>query len=137
MPASSLWYLADSFEPDFYNNVAAVSVVLMFTRIVAHGMRKARKADDNPGTGCANFVLNFLHAVTVIAAVVGLAAALMATSRRKTDVSWIVHLDLHCWSWAGLGVATVCMIGTLLVEACEDRSNCWCAQLRTWANRSK
>jgi hypothetical protein len=26
---------------DFYNNVAAIAVVLVFTKVVSHGMRKA------------------------------------------------------------------------------------------------
>jgi hypothetical protein len=33
---------APSYQGDFYNNVAAIAVVLMFTKVVSHGMRKVR-----------------------------------------------------------------------------------------------
>lgn len=83
-----------AFSPDFYNNVAAIAVVLIFTKVVSHGIRKVR----GKPTGVV------LHAAVVGGAGVAAGAALIAT-----------FFGSHGWcviilAWAGIVTAAVSLI---------------------------
>jgi steroid 5-alpha reductase family enzyme len=89
-----------SFSPDFYNNVAAIAAVLMFTKVVAHRSRRAAPR--------VRFVWLHTFAVFVTALVIG--AALLATDRCSDSMCfrWI--------AWIGLGLAVVALVGDVLEE---------------------
>ena len=95
---------APVFSPDFYNNVAAIAVVLIFTKIVSHGIRKVR----GKPTGVA------LHAVVGRAGVAA-GAALIAT-----------FFGSHGWcviilAWAGIVTAAVSLIVDIVLEERSER----------------
>ena len=90
----------DSFSPDFYNNVAAIAAVLMFTKVVAHRSRRAR-----PGICCVS-----LHAVAVFVTAFVIGAALLATDRCSDSMCF------HWIAWIGLGLAVVALVGDVLEE---------------------
>ena len=71
------------FSPDFYNNVAAVAVVLMFAKVVTHRSRKAHHGPEWTS------ILAGFHIVAVLAAIVTVVVCLKATdSGSDTDHVW-------------------------------------------------
>jgi hypothetical protein len=77
---------------DFFNNVAAIAVVLMFAKIASHGLRKAR---GKPGT----HALAALHGIAVVAALVAVTASLIATYK-PTKAN---GLDVVAWWGVDIG----------------------------------
>jgi len=101
---------------DFFNNVAAIAVVLMFAKIASHGLRKAR---GKPGT----HALAALHGIAVVAALVAVTASLIATYK-PTKAN---GLDVVAW-W-GVGIAAVALIMDIGIEEFSD------SRLRTRSRR--
>jgi hypothetical protein len=93
------------FSVDFYNNVAAIAVVLIFTKVVSHGMRKVR----GKPTGVV------LHAAVVAGAGVAAGAALIATFAGSHGWCLIVL------AWAGIAIAAVSLIVDIVLEECSER----------------
>jgi hypothetical protein len=91
---------APIFSVDFYNNVAAIAVVLMFTKVVSHGLRRVR--GKSPGV--------VLHAVVVGGAIVATAAALVATFIGSHG--WCLHIV----AWTGIVIAAVGLIVDIVAE---------------------
>jgi hypothetical protein len=89
----------NDFEPDFFNNVAAVAMVLIFAKVVAH------RSNKHPGPG-----RRFWHGFAVATAVVAAGAALVATERRS---DWCL---LHWLAGGFLVLAGV----TFIVEIMHD-----------------
>ena len=61
-----------AFQPDFFNNAAAIAVVLLFTKVVTHRLRKVRRMRW----------VDWLHGLAVMGSVV-------ASARRLT---WLIVL---------------------------------------------
>jgi undecaprenyl pyrophosphate phosphatase UppP len=83
-------------QPDFFNNVAAVAVVLMFTKIVTH-----RSRTDKP-TSTRNVAA--YHVATVIATACAIVVALIATEVQSQAIGF------HILAWLALGVAGLILI---------------------------
>jgi hypothetical protein len=92
--------LADNpYSADFFNNIAAVCVVLLFAKFVTHRSR-------TPG-GRQTGVL-VLHVVCVVAAAVGTVFALIATVRQSAAPGLTVT------AWVSLGVAGLTLMFDVL-----------------------
>jgi len=96
------------FAPDFYNNVAAVAVVLMFTKVVSHGLRKVRRKPT--ATRC----LTSLHYGVVGGATLAVLASLIATFAR----AHVGYIDIL--AWAGLFIAAASLIIDIVIEQRSD-----------------
>ena len=80
-----------SFSADFFNNVAAVAVVLIFTKVLTHRSRKAKNAaNDTP-------LLSQLHVGAVVLAVVAVGISLLNTAnqRLRGRRTWVLQLLKH------------------------------------------
>jgi hypothetical protein len=93
-----------AYSADFFNNVAAVSMVLIFAKFVTHRSR------SGPRSGRARRIAAGLHVVCVVAAVVSLVIALAATELQSD------HMLLHVLAWVSLGIASAVLIGDVLWE---------------------
>lgn len=82
--------------PDFFNNIAAVAVVIMFTKAVTH--RNRRRTPRRPRA------LSICHVVGVCAAVASAVVALVAT-----ETGWN-SLCFHVLAWATLTVAGAALL---------------------------
>lgn len=91
----------DIFTADFFNNVAAVAMVLMATKVVAHRTGKVTKGRR---------WRSVLHGCAVAAAVIAIGASLWATEWQKETTV------LHVIAWMGLGGATVALLIDLFIE---------------------
>ena len=98
---------ADQFTADFFNNVAAVSIVLLFAKIVSHRTRR------EPAR--SNTAIKMLHAVCIVAAAVGLVVGLVATDIKSDS------LALRVLAWVALAVAGLVLIVDLLAEDLPHR----------------
>jgi hypothetical protein len=94
---------SDTFQPDFFNNAAAIAVVLLFTKVVAHRSRKGPPSRWAEG----------LHVIAVIGAAVATGAALWATHECST------YRVLDDAVWGGLAAAGIALLIDIL---CEDVS---------------
>jgi hypothetical protein len=94
------------YESDFFNNVAAIAVVLMFTKVVAHHVRKVPR--DRTGT----WWLAAFHVVAVGAAAVAVGAALVVTEHESPSIAG------HVFAWLGLGVTALILILDIAVDEC-------------------
>ncbi|MGE2817995.1 hypothetical protein ACQI5H_23060 [Mycobacterium heidelbergense] len=65
-------------QADFFNNVAAVAVVLMFTKVVTHRLPRGDAKALSSRNGA-------YHAATVIAAAMAIIVALLATGVRSDN----------------------------------------------------
>jgi hypothetical protein len=59
-------------QQDFFNNIAAIAVVLLFTKVVTHRLRRGQS--KSPGS-----IAEACHVVTVLAATGAVVVALIAT----------------------------------------------------------
>ena len=104
---------SSAFQPDFYNNAAAIAVVLLFTKVVANRLRKGPPPWWTQG----------LHVIAVIGAAVAAGSALWATHECST------YRVLDYAVWGGLAAAGVALSIDIF---CEDVSWIW---LRRYAAR--
>jgi uncharacterized membrane protein YoaT (DUF817 family) len=88
-----------SFQPDFFNNVAAVAIVLIFAKVVVHRMRQ-RESRAVRQSGRRNRI----HVFAVLAASVAGGASLWATERQS---DWCLF---HWCAWIGLALASVIFV---------------------------
>lgn len=90
----------DAFQPDFFNNITAVAVVLMFTKVVAHRMH-----DGDRKRGSA-----VLHVIAVSAAAIAAGTSIVATERSS---NWCI---LHLIVWLGLGTACALLLVEIVID---------------------
>ncbi len=101
-----------AFQPDFFNNAAAIAVVLLFTKVVTHRLRKVRRMRW----------VDWLHGLAVMGSVVAIGASLWATEKCSTvDLADRV-------AWIGLGVAGFAL---LFDVGLEDLKWNWLSRLAT------
>jgi hypothetical protein len=95
----------EPFQPDFFNNVAAVASVLIFAKVVSHRSRnrETQRSELQP-------LRAFFHGLGVMAAVVAIGAALGATEAQADACI------LHGFAWGGLVVASMALIGEILID---------------------
>lgn len=91
----------DAFKPDFFNNIAAIAVVLMFTKVVMHRSRQ--------GSG-GRRGLAVLHVGTVLSAGLAIVVSLRATDACGLDPC------LHRAAWVFLAATAVGLLADLVVE---------------------
>jgi len=81
------------FQPDFFNNVAAVAIVMIFAKVVAH-----RTQDKRGGFRSAR------HVIVVLTAAVATGIALWATAVCNDSSRW------HWWAGGLLFVAVLVFV---------------------------
>jgi hypothetical protein len=98
------------FDADFFNNVAAIAVVLIFTKIVVHRSKKTN------ARGWSR-LLAVLHVVAVVSAAVALVYSLRATDIAiETDRGWRTIV------WSGIALAgAILLVDIVAKEAFEWR----------------
>jgi hypothetical protein len=97
------------FAADFYNNVAAIAVVLMFTKVVAHRSRKV------PRKTLGTWILAALHVTALVAATVAIVASLRATDEKSEG-------GYHCLAWLGLVTVGAILVADIAIdEVCAAR----------------
>lgn len=79
------------YQPDFFNNVAAVAVVLMFTKVVVRRSRRNERREH----------YDLAHGGAIVAALMAISASLWATE--TCSQAWILHL----LAWLGVGAAGI------------------------------
>ncbi len=89
------------FQPDFFNNIASVAVVLLFTKVVMHRTRRGIAAK-----GC----LATLHVITLL-----LAGAAIVISLWATGICTMDHC-LHQAAWILLAAAGIGLSIDLVIE---------------------
>lgn len=94
------------FQPDFYNNIAAVGVVLLFAKVVTRRASQAKHGDW----------LAVVHAAAVVAAGMAAAVAIWATEHCTQTQVW------HTLSWIGVIVAATALLVDVLVDERDARS---------------
>lgn len=94
----------DAFTADFYNNVAAIAVVLMFTKVVSHRTRTA------PRQPKAVRRLAGVHVAAVAAATVAVAISLAATSFKLSGPG------VSLAAWITLGVACGLLVLDIVID---------------------
>ena len=87
------------FQADFFNNVAAVAIVLVFAKVVAH------RKHDEPSVPRA-----LLHGLAVLAAVAAAGLALWVTHTRVDSCLW------HWLAGGALVVAGLVFFGEILLD---------------------
>ena len=92
------------FAPDFFNNVAAIAVVLMFAKLVTHRSRRTHR------TGAEVKWLLLLHLACLGAAGVAVVVSMIAVSTESTD-EWLQRSG-----WIAVAVAGLIVIGDVAVE---------------------
>lgn len=97
-----------AFTPDFYNNVAAIAVVLMFTKVVSH---RTRKVDRTPNA------IRWLARAHVLA--VGAASAAVAISLAATDFKW-TGVGIRVATWTALVMAGGLLIVDIVIDELPD-----------------
>jgi sugar phosphate isomerase/epimerase len=88
------------FHPDFFNNVAAIAVVLMFTKVVAHRWRRVERGRW----------LAALHGLAVVAAAAAVVVSLWATEACSQEQAF------HWFAWVGLGAAGAALFVDILID---------------------
>ncbi len=92
----------EPFQPDFFNNVAAVAIVLIFAKVVAH---RSRSHNGGPTPRRA-----FWHGSAVLASAVAVGAALWATEAASDACIF------HWFAWGGLIVAGVVFVVEIVID---------------------
>jgi hypothetical protein len=93
-----------SFSADFFNNVAAVAVVLIFTKVLTHRSRKAKNAaNDTP-------LLSQLHVGAVVLAAVAVGISLWATGFCQTNTGMCIVAA------SALGLTGLLLIFDVVIE---------------------
>ena len=87
------------FQADFFNNVAAVAIVLVFAKVVAHRKHK------EPGVLRAS-----MHGLAVLAAVAAAGIALWVTHTRVDGGGW------HWLAGGTLVIAGLVFLGEILLD---------------------
>jgi hypothetical protein len=95
---------SSGFQPDFFNNIAAIAIVLMLTKVVMHRSRKRQWGESMTA------VVVGLHVFTVLAAAVAVWISLAATDQRNTALEW------HTYAWASLIAAAAGLFADVVVE---------------------
>jgi undecaprenyl pyrophosphate phosphatase UppP len=98
-------------QPDFFNNVAAIAVVLMFTKIVTHQSRKGKPDSTRTGKSDSIGKRGAFHATMVIAAAGAIVVALIATEVHSEATAFYIL------AWVMLGVAGLVLIIDEIREA--------------------
>lgn len=93
------------FQADFFNNVAAVAIVLIFAKVVAHRSRNGKPHTDEPKRWRA-----FWHVLAVLAAAVAAGAALWATEAGSDACVF------HWFAWGGLIVAGAAFVAEIVID---------------------
>lgn len=96
--------MSPTFTPDFFNNVAAIAVVLIFTKFVTRRAHKARQQPKWPG------VLPWLHIAAVSGAATAIGVSLWATDMHDT-ADWVRYV-----AWGGIATAGSFLIVDILIE---------------------
>ncbi len=96
--------MSPQFTADFFNNVAAIAVVVMFTKVVTRRAYKARQQAKWPR------LLAALHIVAVGGAVIAIGVSLWATDQHST-ADWVRYV-----AWGGLGCAATFLIVDIVIE---------------------
>jgi cytochrome c biogenesis factor len=91
------------FTPDYFNNVAAIAVVLLFTKVVMHRWRRGSRA---------HLFLALFHVAAVLAAGAAIVISLWATGTCE-DVS-------HPLAWVFLAFAGLGLLVDILIEEVAD-----------------
>jgi hypothetical protein len=102
----------EKFQADFFNNIAAVAVVLMFTKVV---MQRSRQ-----GTG-GRRCLAVVHLATVLFAGLATAFSLWATSECNSE-AWLHTTAWVCLAFAAAGLL-IDVIAEDLISAVDWRKN--------------
>ncbi len=104
--------LADQQIPnDFFNNVAAVAAVLLFTKVVSHAIHKNR---EHP----VGHWLLALHVLNVLGVVVAVGVSLLATF--SPDQESVSARHLHQFAWGGLVLSGITLIAALITLEYRD-----------------
>jgi hypothetical protein len=120
------------FAPDFFNNLAAVSTVLLFAKVFTHRSRKPARptvqggsadSKDHERVSLVVIVARYVareaqavaHVACVVSAGVSLTVALVAVERES---DWT---GLHMAGWIALVIAGLILIVDLLVEDLRNR----------------
>ena len=93
------------FQADFFNDVAAVAIVLIFAKVVAHRSRNGKPNADEPKRWRA-----FWHVLGVLAAAAAAGAALWATEA-GSDAG-----VFHWFAWGGLIVAGAAFVAEIVID---------------------
>jgi hypothetical protein len=94
----------EPYTSDFFNNAAAVSVALLFTKIVAHRLRSASRS--------VPIKWRVAHILAVISAAVALTFALLISYQ-----SW---LGWHWWVGAPLAISGgILILDEVVYDLCE------------------
>jgi hypothetical protein len=97
------------FAPDFFNNVAAIAVVLVFAKLVTHRSRVNTTRSDRE-----RIILFSFHLLAVVAATVAALAAIIGLRGRSVSgvIDWL--------AWGGVAIAGLILVGDALVEDCRQ-----------------
>jgi hypothetical protein len=106
-----------SFSADFFNNVAAVAVVLLFTKVVTHRSRKEESTQQDKRRLAA------LHVVAVLSAAVAVGFSLLATGVCWKD-PWI-----HIAAVSALVITSAILLTDIVIE---EFPKCWPRRLILW-----
>ena len=98
--------MQSQFTADFFNNAAAVAVVLVFTKVVTHRSRQAKWGAKGTNT------IAVLHILAVLSAVVTVVVCLRATDNQvETDSGW------RTAAWVLLGLAGLILVADDIVDS--------------------
>ena len=98
-----------NFEADFFTNVAAVAMVLIFAKVYTHRAHTHGAKNGQP-TRCRARFRSVCHGLAVLGAAAAAAAALWATED-GTDKP-----GFHYVAWVGLIVAGIAFVGEILID---------------------
>lgn len=93
------------FQADYYNNIAAVAVVLLFAKVVGRRLSRASHGDW----------LAVLHAAAVLAAALAATVAIWATEHCSQATIW------HSLCWIGLIISATALLIDVLVDELATR----------------
>jgi hypothetical protein len=97
------------FQADFFNNVAAVAMVLIFAKVVTHRSHVADPKSKRP-TPRGALLRACWHTLGVSGAAVAVIAALWATEDGTDKCAF------HYTAWVGLGVAGVVFLVEIVID---------------------
>jgi uncharacterized membrane protein len=90
-----------NFNADFFNNVAAIAVVLIFTKVFTNRSRKATKPPNHP------WLVSLLHVCAVVIAAVAIGISLWATGYRCSNAHREIAAAVILALTAGLLIADI------------------------------
>src|ERR1700757_272464 len=96
---------------DFFNNVAAIAVVLLFTKIVAHRSREVQpRAQSTQRKTLAAF-----HVIAVLSAAVAAGASLIATDWQSATTCF--RTAFRSVAWSGVAAASIILVVDVIIDA--------------------